>query len=397
MITTLRDLQIQLIVLLTSIVLIYSCSAPEIPSKNNFRINSVVQKDNNNSKLYKDLIQRANGYLRNEIYSILDKKFLPPSGDMHDYISYAIYYWPDTSEQSNVWVYKDGKVNESTFYKTDRSNLYDMYSAIKSLSVAYHLSKDEKYAEKTAAYIKTWFVNDSTRMNPNMRYAQGIPGKYDGTPSGIIESRGFIWVIDAVNFIMESNYWSENDNKIFKDWIRQYLNWLTHSEFALRESEMKNNHGTFYDLQKLKYADFIGADSLAISAIESLKMNRIRKQIAPDGSQPEEIKRTKKFHYSLFNLTAFVQAAVIAENYSLDLWTYKDEDSGSILDAVKYLTLPLTQDESGIFTGEEINYRFLLPVLLKAINNGFNQFSDLIPQLEAQIDYRRLTDLYFFN
>lgn len=380
--------------------LLTACSTSKYLVVNKKLLKDLKEKDNTSfvtAEAIKNLFDRSNVLLNEKIMTILDKKIIPPSGDKHDYISYAIYYWPDSANPSSHWIYKDGKINKSTFAATDRKNFYQMLSSVKTLSAAYYLSKKVKYADKAAEFIKVWFLNDSTKMNPNRRYAQGIPGKNDGTPSGIIGTRGLIWVIDAINLISDSQALTQAELNSFSEWIAQYLEWLTKSDFALREFMAKNNHGTYYDLQKLAFAYYTKQDSIALNAIESIKTNRIKKQILPDGSQPLEIARADGFHYSLFNVMAFVQAAILAEKYNVDLWNYSGKNSGSIIDAVKYLTLPIKNNKSKVFVGDKIEYELLFPVLLKVKEKGFTQFNEFIPEVRSKVKHIQVEDIFFFN
>ncbi len=36
--------------------------------------------------------------------------------------------------------------------------------------------QDEKYVDAVLAHVRAWFVNEPTRMNPNLLYAQAIKG-----------------------------------------------------------------------------------------------------------------------------------------------------------------------------------------------------------------------------
>ena len=69
-----------------------------------------------------------------KIYTITSKEILPPSGDRHDYISMAPYWWPDTVKNDGSFVYLDGKFNPISRKKyTDQATLVAMCKAVKSL------------------------------------------------------------------------------------------------------------------------------------------------------------------------------------------------------------------------------------------------------------------------
>jgi hypothetical protein len=61
---------------------------------------------------YLALLTKADKLLSKPAYSVMEKKQVPPSKDMHDYMSIAIYYWPDPSKPSGLpYMRKDGEIN----------------------------------------------------------------------------------------------------------------------------------------------------------------------------------------------------------------------------------------------------------------------------------------------
>src|SRR5215217_6124516 len=144
--------------------------------------------------------------------SVMDKSYTPVSGSKHDYMSQAPYFWYDsTKPNGRPYMRKDGVRNPEINKITDKKLLGDLENASKTLSLAWYFTGDEKYAAKAAALIRHWFVNEETRMNPNLDYAQGIPGINNGRGIGIIESRAFTGIADAVGLLAGSKSWSESD------------------------------------------------------------------------------------------------------------------------------------------------------------------------------------------
>lgn len=395
-----NNLKIQLIGYCCVLTLI-SCTGEKYVVESKSGIEQVNKKINSgqefSTKSYNELISTANNFLNDQFYSVLDKKVESPSGNRKDYVSTAIYYWPEEGSNPNdPWVYKDGKINMKRLKETDHVNYYYMLDAVKRLSLAYYFSKEPKYAKKTAELIHLWFTNDSTKMNPHFEYAQGIPGKSTGSPSGIIDTRGIIWIIQALELIEESNTWDKKDNENFKNWIKQLLVWLRTSEFGLKESVSTNNHGTFYDLQVAFFSSYVGEDETARTVIEESKKKRIEKQILPDGSQPEELKRASAFIYSVFNLSALFNLALVGDNYNIYLWDFKGEMSGSIKDALDFLINNVLVEDNWNYTGA-VNKENLLRFLYTATDKYGIEYQKYIKMIEADYQKINLTDLYFVN
>lgn len=341
------------------------------------------------------LEKKANSMLDKDFKTVIDKSIIAPSRNKNDYTSRAIYYWPKDNLKKNstkdeIWEYVDGKVNKESLIETDHNNYYEVLGAIKTLALSFHLFQKDKYAEKTVELIKNWFINKKTRMNPHFNYAQAIPGKNSGTPSGIIDARGVLWVVDAVNLISKSTYWNDNLDLEFRQWTEKLFEWLLKSDFGIRESQAKNNHGTFYDLQIIKLSSFLGEYSIAENYIDSVKINRIAHQIEPNGFQTEEMKRTKSNMYAVFNLSALLEIATIARTYEHDLWNYKAKDSGSIKDAVDYLL-------SNADYKNQSDTKNLLRILPKANELSGGKYNKVINKIKSETDHIDLTDLYFVN
>lgn len=83
-----------------------------------------------------------------------------------------------------------------------------MINAVNALSSAYFLTGKEDYAKKSAELLRVWFLNPDTKINPNLDYGQGIPGKSKGSAGGIIDTVQLIPMIDSVRMIEKSQSWT---------------------------------------------------------------------------------------------------------------------------------------------------------------------------------------------
>ena len=269
--------------------------------------------------------------------SVMDKHRMPPSGDKHDYVSQAPYYWRDTNSPDGHYIRRDGEHNPEVNLDSDAGGLAHICSGAQTLALAYYFSGDEKYATKAAEILRVWFLNPATKMNPNLNFGQGIPDKVDGRPAGLIAARGLVDVVDALGLLAGSKSWSVADQKGMLDWMTQYFQWLTTSKIGVGELKAKNNHGSFCDGQAAVIALFLDKTDFARKIIIDARSVRIARQIEPDGRQPFELVRTKSFGYSLFNLRALIDLASIGRNLKLDLWHYSTPDGRSLCRALEFM------------------------------------------------------------
>lgn len=283
------------------------------------------------------LLAEANELLALKPPSVMDKRQIPPSGDKHDFISQAPYFWQETNSPDGRYVRRDGQRNPEAGKDSDAGHLGKVCSGAHTLALAFYFTGDEKYAAKAAEIIRVWFLNPATRMNPNLNYGQGVPGEVEGRPEGLISARGMVGLADAIGLLAGSKSWTTGDQQAMTAWIGRYFNWLTTSKLALQEGGASNNHGTFYDTQFAALALFLGKNDVARELLLNDRENRIARQIEPDGRQPRELARTLSFNYSLFNLRALFDLASIGQNAGVDLWHYQTRDGRGILKALQYM------------------------------------------------------------
>lgn len=270
--------------------------------------------------------------------SVMDKTRTPPSGNKHDYLSQAPYFWPDPTKPNGLpYLRKDGQRNPEVDRGTDRPALGRMFGAVNTLALAYYFTGHQPYAEHAAELVRTWFLDPATRMNPNFDFAQYIPGINNGRGIGLIEVSHFGHLCDDLTLIQSSGAWTKTDDTAFRAWLAQYFTWLTTSKNGRDEVTAQNNHGSWYDVQAASLAFYLGKDDVAKRILATGLEKRLEFEIEPDGTQPRELARTKSLGYSTMNLEALFTNARLAEHAGLDWWQHRGPAGQSLLGALRYL------------------------------------------------------------
>ena len=319
-------------------------------------------------------------------FTVMAKSIRPPSGDRHDYMSFGPYWWPNPETSDGLpYVRRDGDLNpEARDERSDSRNLIQLAIAVDRLALAFTFTGEARFAEAAARLIHTWFLNPETAMNPHLEYGQAIPGRVEGRGIGIIESRNFLNVIDAAILIRGSEGWTESDHQSLKEWFRAYLTWLRTSSHGIDESRTLNNHGTWYDVQVVSFALFIGDRETALRTLETVAENRFETQINLDGSQPGELARTKSFNYSTMNLMGMSSLAHLGEKLGLDLWNHRVGDTVLLRAALDFLAPHI--DPENAWPHEQIG-AFEPIRLLPLLRQGFLIYGD--PELLRWIEQAR--------
>ncbi len=301
-----------------------------------------------NSEATKYLIREADKNLTSNIITVMDKPMTPPSGDKHDYMSMGRYWWSNPATADGLpYIRKDGVVNPEVD-KLDRIPLGKAARSIYTLSLAFYLTNDEKYAAKAVENLSIWFINKDTKMNPNMNFGQTIPGRNEGKGrgEGVLDTYSFVEMLDGVELLKKSKKFSKADQEALNTWFCSYLDWMLTSEIGREENNAKNNHGTAFDIQVARYALFVGKHDIAEKVIKEFPAKRLFKQIEPNGSQPLELARTTAFGYSVFNLTHFIDMAIMARSLNIDLFNATSDDGRNITKAIEFLVPYLGQPQS---------------------------------------------------
>jgi hypothetical protein len=287
----------------------------------------------------RDIITQARAALRREPYSVTDKPNTPASGNKHDYHSLGPYWWPDPTKPDGLpYKRRDGQANpERNGESFDVRRLSALSSDVSALARAYFITEDRAYAQQAAQLIRTWFLDPATRMNPNLSYAQAIPGVTAGRAEGIIDGHRFIPIIESIGLLAPSGALSPIETQGLQTWFGELLTWMLTSEIGQEERAKTNNHGIYYDLLASHYALFSGKEDVAREIITAFPSTRIARQFAPDGSLPKELTRTRSWHYVNWTLAATSKLAGLGECVGVDLWTYTSPEGAGLRRSMSWL------------------------------------------------------------
>lgn len=280
-------------------------------------------KNNTSSKLYKQIIQKADKYVGAE-YIDITKKSHQFVDDTHYYVSLATYYWPDTTRNDGKYVLRDGYINpERENY--DRVKLYDLCDRLTYLSLAFYMEHQDKYYAEFIKLLKGWFCDNSTYVYPNLEYAQIVPGynKNRGNRMGLIEARSYNDILESIRTIDIVKPIDRDIMSSVKWWFYEFSRWLIESKLGLEEDNAIDNHGTSYDLILLNIAQFTNQKELASRITDNFYQRRLATQISEDGSMHEELKRTNSLSYSILNLSFIIDFCVIQQNMGVSYYNQK--------------------------------------------------------------------------
>ena len=251
------------------------------------------------------------------------------AGGRHDFFSEGDYWWPDPKNPDGPYIQRDGMSNPNNFVEHRRA-MIRLSLIVPALAAAYKLTHQRRYSDAAALHLRAWFIDPETKMNPNLEYAQAIHGRYTGRGTGIIDTLHLVEVARAAGQLDLARA----DLDGVKQWFAAYVEWMATSRNGIDERNAKNNHGTCWAAQVAAFSRLTGnADRLAYCR-ERYKTVLIPNQEAPDGSFPLELRRTKPYGYSLFNLDAMAILVQTLAGREDDLWKWELPDGRGIARAV---------------------------------------------------------------
>lgn len=268
-------------------------------------------------------------YLKEKPITVTSSFCKRSAGNIHDFYSEGDYWWPDSQSPEGPYIRKDGMTNPDNFI-SHREAMIRFSQISGALGSAYILTKDKKYADQLALHLQAWFINDNTKMNSNLLYAQAIKGIATGRGIGIIDTIHLIEVAKAIQAIQDSKALSKEDLITIRLWFSNYLNWLTTHEYGIAERDNGNNHSVCWTMQVAAFAALTNDKSTLDFCRNFYKNTLLPNQMAKDGSFPLELKRTKPYGYSLFNLDAMASICQILSTKEDNLFTYTSKEGRNL-------------------------------------------------------------------
>jgi hypothetical protein len=266
------------------------------------------------------------------------------SGGVHDFSSEGDYWWPDPKDPTGPYVRRDGETNPSNFV-AHRRLMFAFAREVGALTAAYDLTREERYAAAAVQQLRVWFVNPATRLNPNLQYAQSIQGVCTGRGTGLIDTVHLAEVALGLRALHGARSLDAATEAAAHAWFRDYLHWLQTHPYGLEERKADNNHGTCWLLQATAFALLLDDQVTLADCRRRFKEIILPLQMAPNGSFPRELARTKAYGYSIFNLDIMTSLAVLLSTPGEDLMKFRLADGRTMVRGVEFLA-PFLADKA---------------------------------------------------
>lgn len=292
----------------------------------------------------KRVLTAAERFLLEEPVTLTSFSSPRSAGGKHDFFSEGDYWWPDSTNPDGPYIQKDGMTNPENFVD-HRKAMVRFSVQVAAMTAAYKITGEKRFAAHAVKHLMAWFVSGETRMNPHLLYAQAIKGRFTGRGIGIIDTIHLIEVAQSIMVLNNAGVFTPQEIADIKQWFREYMQWLTTHQYGKDEMNAKNNHGTCWVMQTAMFAKLVGDEAVMDFCRNRYKEVLLPGQMAADGGFPLELKRTKPYNYSLFNLDAMAAICQILSKDKDDLWNYTLPDGRKLKKGIEFMS-PFIADKA---------------------------------------------------
>jgi hypothetical protein len=276
------------------------------------------------------------------------------AGGIHDFYSEGDYWWPSPYGPDLPYVRRDGLINPENFDE-HRRLLIEMSSVVAALTAAWLVSRDLKYARQAIKHLRAWFIDDETRMNPSLNFAQAIYGRVTGRGIGIVDTIHLVEVALAIESLSDCPILEAHQFQLIQIWFADYVEWLTTHPYGIEEQNERNNHSSCWVMQVAAFARLIGRVDLMELCGTKFKTILVPTQMARNGSFPLELARTRPYNYSLFNLELMAGICQLLSREHNDLWHFELLDGRGMKLALEHM-IPYIRDKHSWPLANDVMY-----------------------------------------
>ncbi|MBD3376581.1 alginate lyase [candidate division KSB1 bacterium] len=306
------------------------------------------------------VLSKADEFLQQEPVTVTAYSCERSEGGLHDFYSEGDYWWPDPDNPDGPYIRRDGRTNPDNF-TAHRKVMRSMSMQVATLTAAYKMTGEEKYAEHAIKHLHAWFIDEDTRMSPHMKYAQAIKGRVPGRGVGLIDGIHLVEPARAISYLAGQDILDPDEFEIIRTWFSYFLSFMTTHEYGIDERDRKNNHGTCWVMQAAEFARLTENQKITEFCRNRYKTVLLPNQMAENGSFPMELERTKPYGYSLFNIDAMAMVCHILSTPQHNLWEVQLSGGQGMEEGMSFI-FPYIKDKSRWILKPDVMYWDQWPV-----------------------------------
>jgi hypothetical protein len=262
-------------------------------------------------------------------------------GTPHEFYSEPEDFFPVPASPAAPWTQHRTSPTNPNAFTAHREAVYKLGVTVATLTAAFVLTTERRYASKAAEHLLAWFVDPATRMTPSLQFGQHIPGTPGLRFEGIVETVPLAEVAHSLRFLAISDALAPEALKAVRGWFSEYLQWMNDSRTGGLARDAKDHHGSSWLFQCAAYADAIAtgftSDDAGLAALRHrFRTATLRAQINALGNFPHEVSTATPYRDSLFNLDLLALACDLLSTRFEDAWQFELQDGPGMRSAIAY-------------------------------------------------------------
>lgn len=288
----------------------------------------------------------AAGALSEPVISITSIAAPRSPGTSHDFYSEPDDYFPDPVSATAPWLQRKPSPATPTLtnpnaFTAHRDAIYKLGTTVATLTAAFVITTEQRYAAKAAEHIRAWFIDPATRMTPSLQFGQRIPNITKENFEGVLDTVPFAEVARTIRFLKSSEALTPEELTALHKWFADYSQWLNESRTGGLARDSKDHHGSSWLFQCAAYADAnatgLTSDDAALTALRHrFHTVTLRAQMNATGNFPHEVSSPNPYRSSLFNLDLLTLSCELLSTRFENPWEYELQDGPGMRSAIAY-------------------------------------------------------------
>lgn len=247
-------------------------------------------------------------------------------------------------DASSSRFYSDGDPIANTGFRAHAESLADASEAIASLTAAYVLTAEDRYALAAGRHLWTWFVAPDSRMDPTFESAGRAASGDKPSPDGILDAVPLAEIARSLQFLVDTAALSPPDLITAKAWFRDLIAWMTADRTALLARDSLHHTASAWLLIVSAAARLLADSATLDDCRRRFKRPTLRNQLDANGHFVHEIQTAYPYRNSLFNLDMLAGVCELLSTPFSTPWTDELEDGPGMRSAIAFL-FPFIKDQ----------------------------------------------------
>ena len=257
--------------------------------------------------------------------------------DSHTFYSEDTEWWPQEGSPGAPYERRQGYSNPHAF-TAHRDAFVRLNGIVAACVAAWRLTSESPYAAHAMLHLRAWFLDEATRMEPNLEHAACIPPSSEGTPRGVEETVAMAELVRSASFLCAYNgVATEAESAGLRAWFSSFATWLNESKKGFIARESKDRLAICWTLQAAECARFSRIGALQLECSHRFR-DKLLRQMTFDGDFPLELHRVADaYAASIFTLDCLSLTCEALSTPMDRLWDYNLPDGRGMRSAVAFL------------------------------------------------------------